>query len=451
MPNKECANYYKFWLTGREPRSKKVRSQPALKWYDESDRDIICLNYNEFLENFNFKGVLQCLRDGSLHRFMEMCAVPNIPNRIAKLSHSDFQTTQSVWNLIRLFFQVDISHSNKDKENTKFEGFKDWLDIPQSKDAFLKARVSTCAYLTTFFDGIKFLYENKDYIHNPSLPNSDIDWKRLLDDLEDGIIREDKDLSFFYGKLLLSQGILSESDDMLLVTPQKEKKYHKMPYLYYNLGYGYILVEEAARKGLTEAESLLHDIDKSSPTRVFWNKVNEMRIQNIAEGILSGRTLPAINEGLKCSKDKRLYIEQILDFIFELKCIVAIWQEFKEARISGITQQVFSGFIQECEDSPKKFDGLNNYTFHCAEIVRELMTRYKDYTFPNMPFYRERKFVFGLIQQVNQRPDFIDFSELAENYLPARWMCETHKEARLFRQSSLEDKIDLIIKNLKIF
>ena len=235
--------------------------------------------------------------------------------------------------------------------------------------------------------------------------------------------------------------------DTTLVTPQKEKVYDKMPYLYYNLGYGYILVEEAARKGLAEAESLLQDIEKSSPNRVFWQKVDEMGLQDITEGLLSGSTISSIEKVLKCSKDKRLYIEQILDFIFELKCIVAIWQEFKEAR--GNTQQVFSDFIQECECTPKTFAGFNNYTFHCSEIVRDLMTRYKEYTFPNMPFYRERKFVFGLVQQMNQRPEYFDFSELAENYLLARWMYETHKEARLFCQLRLEDKIDLIIKNLK--
>lgn len=447
MPNNECDNYYRFWETGKEPRSKKVRSQPALKWYDDSDRAIICLNYDEFLENLNIKGVLQCLRDGSLQRFMEMCADPNTTNSIVNLSHSGFQTTQSVWNLIRILFQVDTLHTTKEKEYAKLDGFRDWLDIPQSKDAFFKARVSTCTYLTTFFDGIKFLYENKDYIHNPSLPNSNIGWKILLDDLEDGSIRQDKGLSFFYGKLLLTQGISSESDDMLLVTPYREKKYDKMPYLYNNLRYGYTLVEEAAKKGLIEAESLLQDIEKANPNRVFWQKVDEMGLQDITEGILSGSTLPAIEEVLNCSKDKRLYIEQILDFIFELKCIVAIWQEFKEAR--GNTQQVFSEFIQECEYAPKKFDGLNNYTFHCAEIVRDLMTRYKEYTFPNMPFYRERKFVFGLVQQMNHQPEYFDFSELAENYLLARWMYETHNEARLFRQSRFEDKIDLIIKNLK--
>ena len=148
---------------------------------------------------------------------MEMCADSNTTNRIDNFSHSGFQTTQSVWNLIRILFQVDTLHTTKEKEDAKLDGFRDWLDIPQSKDAFFKARVSTCAYLTTFFDGIKFLYENKDFIHNPSLPNSDIDWKILLDDLEDGSIRQDKGLSFFYGKLLLTQGISSESDDMLLV------------------------------------------------------------------------------------------------------------------------------------------------------------------------------------------------------------------------------------------
>ena len=452
MSTDKCDNYYKFWETKSEPRSKKVRSQPALKWNEDSEA-IICFSYDDFLENFNIKGVLQCLKDGSLYRFMEMCARPNITNRIVNLDHSSFQTTQSVWNLIRILFEVDNPYNAKDKKGAKLDGFRNWLNISQSKDDFLKARISTCAYLTTFFDGIKFLYENKHYIHNPSLPTSDIDWKKLLDNHGYNIIRQDTRLSFYYGKILLSQGIIYESDDMLLATPSNRKIFDKLLHLYYYLGLGYMLVEEAAQKGLTEAQYMLKDIEKSNPNRVFWQNVNALGLQGIADGILSGRILPTIEASLNCSKEKELYIEQILDFIVELKCIVAIWKKFVQARNPRDTQQVFAEYIQKCESAPQKIDGLNNYIFNCAKIVRDLMQRYSEDIFPNMPFYRERKFVYGLVQQANQSPGYFDFSELAEkeNYQLARWMrmCETHKEAILFRQSNFENRIDLIIKNLK--
>ena len=451
MSTDECINYYKFWVTGREPRSKKVRSQPALKWYDDSNRVIICLSYDDLLENFDIKGIQQCIRDGSFQRFMERCAVPNISDRISSLSSDTFQTTQSIWNLVRIIFQVKYSDTN-DKKDSELNGFRDWLDTSRSKNDFLKARESVCAHLTTIPDGIKFLFDNKEYIHNQSMPNSDMDWKRLLDyyiSTDNSLLSADRSLSFFYGKLLLTQETTSETEDMLLVDPQREKTYDKMPCLPYlfDLERGYLLVEEAANNGILEACYLLKDIEMSNPNQAFWRMISKMELLDIAKGILEDRILPAINEGLKCTKDKKNYIELLLEFIVELKCIIFIWQDFKNSRN---TQLVFSEYIQKCKNTTTKIGGLNNYTFNYAEIVRELMTRYKNHIFPNMPFYHERKFVFGLVQQMNQRPNFFDFSGLAEHYQLARWMCETNKEARLFQQSRLEDKIDLIVKNLQM-